>query len=288
MNVVTKRHELAEVISITNFKGGVGKTTTVQSISACLHRINPKLRILMIDLDPQCNLSILEGWQGMEKEFREAGVKSPTIFDSMSNGSGLHCYECSNGLWIVPGSTKMIRIDNYLQEQMQPKMVLAKCFRKPVIYSQIENDGSVTFNDGDLTEVFDYIFIDCPPALSDSTYNAMGVATSLLIPVPTESLALTALGAIIEQYKAVKDDLNPELVIRGILPVMIDERPNIARMVIQVLKQQYGDVFIPKKIRRCIKVNESQMQKKDIYEYSPYCTAALDYEVVTKYLFNIK
>jgi chromosome partitioning protein len=206
----------------------------------------------------------------------------------MSNGSGLHCYECSNGLWIVPGSTKMIRIDNYLQEQMQPKMVLAKCFRKPVIYSQIENDGSVTFNDGDLTEVFDYIFIDCPPALSDSTYNAMGVATSLLIPVPTESLALTALGAIIEQYKAVKDDLNPELVIRGILPVMIDERPNIARMVIQVLKQQYGDVFIPKKIRRCIKVNESQMQKKDIYEYSPYCTAALDYEVVTKYLFNIK
>jgi chromosome partitioning protein len=78
------------------------------------------------------------------------------------------------------------------------------------------------------------------------------------------------------------------LVIRGILPVMIDERPNIARMVIQVLKQQYGDVFIPKKIRRCIKVNESQMQKKDIYEYAPYCTAALDYEVVTKYLFNIK
>lgn len=280
------KHELAEVISVTNFKGGVGKTTTVQSIAACLQHLYPKLRILVIDLDPQCNLSILEGWEQIEQNFESVGLETQTIFDSMKSGGSLHCYECKNGLFLVPGSTKMTRVDNYLQEQMQPKMVLAKCFRQPVFYAQTKLDGTITEQSGDITDVFDYIFIDCPPALSDSTYNAMGVATSLLIPVPTEALALTALGAIITQFEAVKEDLNPNLSIRGLLPVMIDERPNIAKLVIKFLKDNYPDTYIPQKIHRCIKINECQLEKSDIYEYAPNCSAAKDYELVTKYLFS--
>ena len=240
----------------------------------------------MIDLDPQCNLSILEGWEQIAKNFESAGLEAQTIFDSMEFGNSLHCYECTNGLFLVPGSTKMTRIDNYLKDQMQPKMVLAKCFREPVFYSQIKLDGTITEQSGDITDVFDYVFIDCPPALSDSTYNAMGVATSLLIPVPTEALALTALGAIITQFKAVKKELNPNLSIRGLLPVMIDERPNIAKLVIEFLKDNYPDTYIPHKIHRCIKINECQLKKSDIYEYAPNCSAANDYKLVTQYLFN--
>ena len=272
-----KNHELLEVISVTNFKGGVGKTTSVQSIAACLLRLYPKFRILVVDLDPQCNLSMLLGWNEYVSEHTETPLR--TIYDAMRDGSNLPIYKTPRGLYFVPGSPQMQSIDSELYRQMQSKMVLAKCFNK-----------SIDDNTGDgldkIINSFDYVFIDCPPALSESTYNALAVASGLLIPVQMEGLSVSGLGAIINEANRVKEDLNSNLEIRGLLQVMVDARPNIVRQAMFFLQSEYKELLLKTTIRRSVKMNEAQTSLKDIFEYAPYSTVAIDYENVVKELFK--
>lgn len=138
--------------------------------------------------------------------------------------------------------------------------------------------------------IFDYIFIDCPPALSQSTYNAMVVASHLLVPVQMEGLSVNGLAAILGAMEEVKNGrfaLNQDLELLGLLPVMVDERPRIVRQAIQYLKDTYGRKVIEHGIRRCIKVNEAQTEMTDLFHYAPYCTAANDYSAVIKEIFGI-
>lgn len=272
------KHELQEVVSVTNFKGGVGKTTTVQNISACLLRLNPNLRVLVIDLDQQCNLSDFMGWGSYLLTHKEKECR--TIYDAMCNGSSLPVYKNNRGVYYVPGSSKMQGIDAYLGKQMQPKMVLAKCFRQPI-------DNHTEDNLDKVVNSFDYVFIDCPPALSDSTYNAMGVASGLLIPLQMEEYSLSALTAILTEADKVKEDLNEGLEILGLLPVMVDNRPNFTKAALTHLENGYKDLLLKARVRRSIKLNEAQNEKLDIFSYAPTCTVAQDYEAATKELFKL-
>ena len=271
-------HELKEIISVTNFKGGVGKTTTVQSLAACLLRLKKHLRVLVVDMDPQCNLSMLLGWNAELKAHE--GTAMRTVYDAMRDGSSLPVYKTARGIYYVPGSPNMQSIDPELYRQMQPKMVLAKCFNK--LIDDHSGDGLKAMVDS-----FDYIFLDCPPALSESTYNALAVASGLLIPVQMEGLSVSGLGAIISEANKVKEDLNPSLEIRGLLPVMVDARPNIVRQAMGYLESEFQDKLLKTSIRRSVKMNEAQTSLKDIFEYAPYSTCAMDYEKVTKDLFEV-
>lgn len=271
-----KKHELKEILSVTNFKGGVGKTTTVQSLAAGLLRKDKKLRVLVVDLDPQCNLSMLIGWNA----YRSAHEGTPlrTIYDAMRDGSKLPVYRNAHGVYYVPGSPNMQSIDSELYRQMQPKMVLAKCFAKGIDDHTGEGLGQVVSD-------IDYVFIDCPPALSESTYNAMSVATGMLIPVQMEGLSVSALGAIMAEVNRVKEDLNPGLKVRGLLPVMVDVRPNIVRQMLDFLNDEYKGYLMDAYIRRSVKMTEAQTELKDIFDYAPYSNVGLDYAKVVNELF---
>ena len=262
---------LKEVLAIVNNKGGVGKTTTVQSLAAAMKRYRKDWRILVIDIDPQGDLTKL------------MGVSSPyggqTVTDAMSSEQGrLPIYKSVRDIYFVPSSPELQKIEPKLMAQMQPYMVLRKLVLGDV--RDCSGDGITT-----IPEWFDYVLIDCPPALSMCTYNAMAVASGLLIPVQMEGLSVSGLAPIIVEMERVKRELNPQLELRGLLPVMVDSRPNIVKSFVEYLRQAYGDNVCETMIPRSVKINEAQTKKQDIYEYKQWSPAANAYEALCKELF---
>lgn len=118
----------------------------------------------------------------------------------------------------------------------------------------------------------------------------MVVASHLLVPVQMEGLSVNGLAAVLAAMEEVKNGrfaLNKELELLGLLPVMLDERPRIVRSAMEYLRENYGEKVLSHGIRRCVKVNESQTEMTDLFHYAPYCSAAIDYELVINELFNI-
>lgn len=264
---------LKEVLAIVNNKGGVGKTTTVQSLAVAMKREHPEWQILMMDIDPQGDLSKLVGWN----KSREG---QPTITDAMSVENGhLPIYKSDRGIYFVPSSPLLQKIEPKLMEQMEPYMVLHQ-----LIYGEVEDCSGEGITS--VPETFDYVLIDCPPALSMCTYNAMAAASGLLVPVQMEGLSVSGLAPVIVEMERVKRKLNPKLKLRGILPVMVDQRPNISRSFIAYLELSYGDNVTTTIIPRSVKVNEAQTKKKDIYEYKQWSPVANAYESLAKELFG--
>lgn len=274
------KHELQEIIAVVNNKGGVGKTTTVQSIAAGLVRRNHNLRVLVVDLDPQCNLSSL---MGMKKE----GLS--TIYEAMCKQSGLPIYKCKNGVYAVPGSGQMENIEQHLpggpslREQMKSYTVLLSCLQDNNCIDMTGEGLKNIFDD------FDYVIIDCPPALSKNTYNALVAASKVLIPVQMEALSVKGVDEIFSVMEEVKEfHMNDNLEMMGLLPVMVDERTNITKELRQLLGEKHGENVIPCRIRRCVKLVESQARGESVFEYAPYCSAGIDYEKAIKIMFNLK
>lgn len=264
--------ELKEVLAVVNNKGGVAKTTTVQNLAAGLMQRTPGTRVLVIDLDPQGNLSSLCGWTGQD---RKSG--KPTMFTAMQKEAPLPVYKSESGVYYAPSDPRLQDVDADLQRAMQPKRVLCECFGQDV--DDHTGDGLT-----DVVSSFDYILVDCPPALSQTTYNAMAVATGLLVPVQMEGLSVNGLGSILSEMLRVQRGLNEQLTLKGILPVMVDARPNIVKGFLSLLKRDY-DCVLSTKIRRCIKVTEAQTQCRDIFSYAPQCTAAHDYADLVSEIF---
>lgn len=273
--------KLKEVIAVVNAKGGVGKTTTVQNIAAGIIRKDHDARVLVIDLDAQGNASYLLGWN---REREQQGCQ--TIYDALRAGSALPVYNATTqddnirkGLYYVPSSKYLETVSNDLYHHMNSKMVLAQCFRKGII----NNSG-----DSIIESVmdFDYVLIDCPPAMSEVTYNALGVASSLIIPMQLEGMAVQGLADLIAVYKTVKDQLNPNIELMGILKVMTTDRLNTSKGFAQLLDNQFEDKVFQTRIRRSNKINEAQSLRMDIFEYAPYSPAGLDYELLVKEITN--
>ena len=287
---------LKEVLAIVNNKGGVGKTTTVQSLAAAIVREHHDYRVLVVDLDPQCHLSILAGWNPSDDYFT-----TPTVYSSMRRGDSLPVYRTKRErVYLVPGDLTMQDVDADLFRQMNPKKVLQKCFGMPLDdqtdkvcptgevvqpsvqhWEKCEKDGL-----SNIIESFDYVLIDCPPALSQSTFNAMTVATGLLVPVQMEGLSVNGLGNIIVAMREVQSELNKKLKLRGLLPTMVDARPKIVRGFIDYLRRSYGDNVCETMIHRSVKMNEAQTAGKDIYQYKQWSNVANDYDALAKELFN--
>lgn len=284
---------LKEVLAFVNNKGGVGKTTTVQNVAAGLLRQNSRLHILCIDLDPQGNLSTLLGWREKSKKLSD---KAYTIDVSLRNGDSdnthLPVYKCRNGLFYIPASPMLSDIEPSLHRQMQSKMVLNFLFGNTVNYMEqlYPQDDSVTHKEkiDYIEDSFDYVLIDCAPALSELTYNALAAATGVIIPVELGSLSVDGIGRMLEACRNVKRRLNKELELYGLLAVKSDGRTNMARSTLDFLRNNYTTLIFKSVIRQCVKVGESQFEHQDIFSYAPECTAAQDYAAFVKELTSNK
>ena len=293
---------LKEVFAFVNNKGGVAKTTSVQNVAAGMLRKNPALRILVIDLDPQCNLSSLMNWSSYQDDI--------TVYDSLIAADAdplpdLHVYQSEPGLYFLPASPKLADIERALNTQMQPKLALSTILGSPLhLHSNTQESttqGATVLGDSvaePLASVaepplplypedyFDYILIDCPPALSILTFNALAAATAILIPVELGALSVDGIGNMLDAYTAVKRRINKDLVMRGLFIVKSDERPRVARETIDILKDTWGAHLLNARVRQCVKIQESQWHHLDIFKHAPECNAAKDYAALVDELMS--
>ena len=274
--IIRMKHELKEVVAVVNNKGGVGKTTTVQSLAKAIVLRHPKYRVLCIDLDPQGNLSTLFGFDGNGRTMMDA-LKEYSPLEE--NTGRVPVYQGQEGIYYAPASPLLQEADNVINHQMQPMQVLFGCFGASI---DDHTDAGLSY----VNDSFEYVLIDCPPALSRTTYNAMAVADSLLIPVQMEGLSVNGLGSILVEMTRVKKTVNKDLEIKGIVPVMVDMRGNITKGFLDYLPQQYGDYVTKTFIHRSLKVNEAQSQCQDIFDYAPKSPAAVDYAALEKEIFK--
>ena len=281
---------LREVLAFVNHKGGVGKTTTVQSLAAGLRRFGKGKfgenadgrkrlpRVLIIDLDPQACASFLFGWSETQN------VGKPTVYDALVQQNNLPVYQVREGVYLAPAAAQLISIEPFLNQRAVPRKALCKLFAKPLnemAGTELADEGVNT-----VVDAFDYVLIDCPPAMSLLTYNALTAATSVVLPVQLEVLATKGIAEIINAIEETREDLNPELDIRGLLMVMSNDQTNATKEFKAYLGEKYQDYMFDAYTRRDTKMVEAQAMREDIFAYAPYCRVGQDYERFTKEIIN--
>lgn len=267
------KERLKEILAIVNDKGGVGKSTTAHNLACGLLRLQPDYRVLIVDLDAQvANVSLLCGWHDRKD-------KHGTMYDAMVKKTALPVYQVKVGeqdyhgnLYFAPSSEEMLNVEPFLLREMNPLKVLCKLFGFPVTLP--EEQGGVQ----SVIEAFDYIIIDCPPAMNLVTKNAMSVATGIIIPMQLEALPTFGSSSVIRWAQEVKAEINPNLDLRGLLKVMVDRRTKASSGFSQHIDDEYGDYVFKTEIPRRTKIVEAQAMMQDIFTYAPESDAAKSYE----------
>ncbi len=222
---LTKPH----IIALANQKGGVGKTTTAVNLSTALASI--KQKVLLIDLDPQGNAST---GVGVDKEDRETG--SFELLLNEVTGQQTVRQTQIKGLDVVVASMDLLGIEVELANNPRRLFVLKDALWKD-----------------NFAAAYDFIFIDCPPSLNMLTLNAMIVARSILVPLQCEFFALEGLSQLVSTITQVKQTLNKNLHMQGIVLTMYDSRSNLSSQVEEDVRGHFGrlvyDTVIPRNVR---------------------------------------
>lgn len=247
---------MARVIAIANQKGGVGKTTTAINLSASLAA--NEFRVLLIDMDPQGNSTT---GLGVAK-----GPNSPTVYDVLAGRAGLREILVK----VEPDGVNLAPADKHL--------VAANLELVASDHREYHLRNAVT----DVRDDFDFILIDCPPALDLLTVNSLVAADSVLIPIQCEFFALEGISQLMDTVERLRENLQPTLEIEGILLTMFDDRTNLARQVSTDLRDFFqGEVF-KTVIPRSIRLAEAPSFGKTILSYDPRSKGAESYIQLAK------
>ena len=228
------KHHLRHIVAVSNNKGGAGKTTTVLNLAAAITLKG--YRVLVIDTDPQCNLSLSVGWD-TQREGNRMNPGEPTIFNAICMGQSIPVYRNEIGLYYTPSSPRMEDADIHLNssEVTDPVRVLKMLFAEPI-------DDHTGEGLKDWETSFDFIFIDTQPAMSRVTVNVICAATGIIIPVELEPLAVDGYIKTIGKILKIKKVSNPGLQIHGVLLTKRNPRLVNGRILEEELRDQ-GDVF---------------------------------------------
>lgn len=232
---------MARTIAITNQKGGVGKTTTSINLSASLAAAD--CRVLIIDCDPQANST---GGLGFPHDPERVGVYE-VIVDQMPIEAAIMSTGFS-GLDLLPSGRHLAGANVELVGQEGREVRLSRAL--------------VAIQDR-----YDFIFIDCPPALDQLTVNALIAADSVLIPIQCEYFALEGVSALMDTIEQIREGLNPELQIEGVLLTMFDERTTLTKQVASDLRDFFGDAVFETVIPRNVRLAEAPSHGKPVMEY---------------------
>jgi len=254
---------MGRVIAVANQKGGVGKTTTAVNVAASLAAAEKK--VLLIDSDPQGNSS-----SGMGIDRNEIIGSTYDLFTGKKTLQEIKKTTHFPWLDVVPAKIDLVGVEIELIQMIARERVLKKALAK--------------FRDN-----YDYILIDCPPSLGLLTVNALTAADGVLIPVQCEYYALEGLTALMNTVTLIKQDLNPDLVIEGVLLTMYDSRNNLAEQVAQEVRKYFGNKVFTTVIHRNVALSEAPSHGKPILLYDIRSRGAQSYlELAKEVIFNAK
>lgn len=239
------------VISLLNHKGGVGKTTSAINIGAGLVELGK--RVLLIDLDPQANLSLSLGIPRQKS----------TIYEALRGESELVPYTVKERLDVVTSTLDLSGAEMELINEAGREYILRE------LLEVVEED-------------YDYVIIDCPPSLGLLTLNALTSSTYVYIPLQTEFLALQGLTKIKQIIDKVRFRLNKKLSIGGVIATMYDHRKVLNRDVVETIKKFFGNRVFDTYIRDNVALAEAPAQRKDIFDYNRRSPGAKDYLALSK------
>ena len=237
---------MGKVISLINQKGGVGKTTTSINLSASLSSLGKQ--VLMIDLDPQCNATT---GIGLNKGDIQKSVY--TVFNGTSAIEESIIRTKYKNLYVLPANINLAGVDIELETETNnvPKAEILK------------------YQINKIKEAFDFIIIDCPPALGILTTNALTASDSVIIPVQCEFFALEGITQLLKAIMYTQANLNPKLEIEGVLLTMLDARTNLGLEVVEEIRTYFKDKVYNTIVPRLIRLTEAPSHGKPIIAYDP-------------------
>jgi len=235
------------VISISNHKGGVGKTTSVASIGVCLAREG--YRTLLIDLDPQANLTQCLGEE-------EGG--GDTIYEALTGKSSLEPRLLEENLYLVASTLDLSGVEIEIASNIGRERTLEDLL-EPV------------------RDSYDYILIDCPPSLGLLTLNAFTASDEIYIPQQAQYLSMKGLSKLLEIVELVKKRLNSRLRISGVFVTQFDRRKVLNRNVSEAIEKNFREIAFKTAIRDNIALAEAPSVGSSIFDYAPDSYGAEDY-----------
>lgn len=243
------------IISVVNHKGGTGKTTTTINLGKAL--VLNKKSVLLIDMDAQANLSYSLGIESDNKSIGEVLFKQCSIKEAITEREKIS---------IVSAGNKLFQ------------------YEEAIIKS---NYGFFLLKDA-LKEVnYDFILIDCPPSQSHLNINALTASDKVLIPMLMDVLSLQGLNQILATVEMVRENLNPDLEVLGVLGVLVDERRQLTRDILEHVQTNYPVSVFNNYIRANVKAAEAPSFGKSVIEYSPDSNSARDYLSVCQEFLNV-
>ena len=247
---------MGRVISISNQKGGVGKTTTAVNIAAFI--AEKGYRVLLIDIDPQANAGygLSMHVEEIDKTIYEVLIGEIAIEDAI--------YQTSlNNLFIVPSNIHLAGAQVDLLEIEEKEFILRKVIRN-------------------IKEDYDYILIDCPPSLGILTLNSLVAADSVMIPLQCEYYSLEGLSQLLKIIAMVQDRLNRNLKLEGVVLTMYDSRTNLSQQVVSDVREHFKDKVFETVVPRNVKLSEAPSFGKPIGLYDRNCAGSISYEKLSE------
>jgi chromosome partitioning protein len=253
----TKECTLAKVIAFANQKGGVAKTTTTLNLGVAFQERG--FRVLLIDLDPQGNLTMSQGLNpdSIERSMFDVLVHRIPIDDVIEQRE----------VHLAVSSIDLAGAELALSSQIGRERALEKALVP-------------------MRDHYDFVLIDTPPSLGLLTINAFVAATSVIVPVQCEYLSLRGLVQLENTLSMVRENLNPEVEITGILPTMFDKRTLHAREAVDILRENFGELVYNTKIAKTIRYAEAPVKGQSVLAYDPDGEAAMLYRDLAREVLN--